>query len=88
MRYLLIFIVYQLITIAKLAGLGCARAVVANSLLMKKLLVTSDRRRMRAPKLIPRNRFLLVFCSLFLFHRRIQLSAALIRPFILLTFHR
>ena len=49
---------HQLTTIAKLLGPGGARAVVADSLLMKQQLLIIHRSRRRAPNLSTLDRFL------------------------------
>jgi hypothetical protein len=55
-----------LTTLAKLLGPGGARAIVADSLLMKQQLLIINRSRRRAPNLTPIDRMLLGFWSLFL----------------------
>ncbi|MDB4224732.1 hypothetical protein N9850_13250, partial [Granulosicoccus sp.] len=88
MRDLLILVAHLLSTIATLLGPGGARAVVANSLLMKQQLLVINRHRKRAPRLTPLDRFLLGFWSLFLIHRRIHQATVIIRPSTLLKFHQ
>jgi len=68
-------------------GPGGARAVVADSLLMKQQLLVINRSRRRAPNLSELDRFLFGFWSLFLDPRRIQRAAVIIRPSTLLKFH-
>ena len=87
MRDLFILVAHLLTTIATLLGPGGARAVVANSLLMKQQLLVINRHRKRAPRLTPLDRFMLEFWSLFLIHRRIHQAAVVIRPSTLLKFH-
>ena len=87
MRDLFLLIAHLLTTVARLLGPGGARAVVADSLLMKQQLLIINRRRMRAPSLTPLDRFVLGFCSLFLSLRRINQAAVIIRPSTLLKFH-
>ena len=87
MRDLFLLIAHLLTTVATLLGPGGARAVVANSLLMKQQLLIINRDRKRAPSLTPLNRFVLGYCSLFLSHRRIHQAAVVIRPSTLLKFH-
>ena len=88
MKDLLILLAHLLTTIAKLLGPGSARAVVADSLLMKQQLLIINRSRQRAPNLSALDRFLFGFWSLFLSPRRIQRAAIIIRPSTLLKFHR
>jgi putative transposase len=87
MRDLLILLAHLLATIAKLLGPGGARAVVADSLLMKQQLLIINRSRRRAPNLSVLDRLLLGFWSLFLSPHRIQRVAVIIRPSTLLAFH-
>ena len=87
MKDLLILLAHLLTTVAKLLGPGGARAVVADSLLMKQQLLVIHRSRRRAPNLSTLDRFLFGFWSLFLNPRRIQRSAVIIRPSTLFKFH-
>ena len=80
MKDLLILLIHLLTTIAKLPGPGGARAVVADSVLMKKQLLVINRSRQRAPNLSTLDRFLFGFWSLFLDQRRIQRAAVIMRP--------
>jgi len=87
MKDLLALLLHLLITIAKLLGPGGAKAVVADSLLMKQQLLVVNRSRRRAPNLSALDRCLFGFWSLFLDPRRIQRAAVIIRPSTLLKFH-
>ena len=87
MKDLLILLAHLLTTVAKLLGPGGARAIVADSLLMKQQLLVIHRSRRRAPNLAALNRFLFGLWSLFLNPRRIQRAAVIIRPSTLLKFH-
>jgi putative transposase len=87
MKDLLVLLAHLLTTIAKLLGPGGARAIVADSLLMKQQLLIVNRSRRRAPNLSALDRFLLGFCSLFLNPHRILRAAVIIRPSTLLTLH-
>ena len=87
MKDLLPLLAHLLTTIAKLLGPGGARAVVADSLLMKQQLLLINRSRKRAPNLSTLDRFLLGFWSLFLNPRHILRAAVIIRPSTLLKFH-
>ena len=86
MKDLLILITHLLAMIAKLLGPGGARAVVADSLLMKQQLLIISRSRRRAPNLSVLDRLLLGFWSLFLSPPRIQRVAVIMRPSTLLAF--
>jgi len=87
MKDLLVLIAHLLTTVAKLLGPGGARAVVADSLLMKQQLLIIHRLQRRAPNLSVLDRFLFGFWLLFLDPRRIQRAAVIIRPSTLLKFH-
>jgi transposase InsO family protein len=87
MKDLLVLLAHLLTTIAKVLGPGGARAIVADSLLMKQQLLVINRSRRRAPNLSALDRFLFGFWSLFLNPRRIQRAAVIIRPSTLLKFH-
>ena len=87
MKDLLILLAHLLTTVAKLLGPGGAKAVVADSLLMKQQLLINYRSRRRSPNLLPRDRFLLGFWSLFLSPARLLRTAIVIRPSTLLRFH-
>ena len=87
MKDLLILLAHLLTTIAKLLGPGGAKAVVADSLLMKQQLLVINRTRRRAPNLSAFDRFLFGFWSLFLNPRRLRRAAVIIRPSTLLKFH-
>jgi putative transposase len=87
MKDLLILLLHLLTTIAKLLGPGGAKAVVADSMLMKQQLLVINRSRQRAPNLSALDRCLLGFWSLFLDPRRIRRAGVIIRPSTLLKFH-
>ena len=87
MKDLLILLTHLLTTIAKLLGPGGAKAVIADSLLMKQQLLVINRSRRRAPNLSALDRFLFGFWSPFLNPRCIQRAAVIIRPSTLLKFH-
>jgi len=87
MKDLLLLLHHLLTTIAKLLGPGGAKAVVADSLLMKQQLLVINRSRQRAPNLSALDRCLPGFWSLFLDPRRIQRADGVIQPSTLLKFH-
>ncbi|MGB5717650.1 MAG: hypothetical protein WBN81_11215 [Gammaproteobacteria bacterium] len=87
MKDLLVLLAHLLTTIAKLLGPGDAKAVVADSLLMKQQLLIVNRSRKRAPNLTPVDRMLLGFWSLFLSTHHVQRAAVILRPSTLLKFH-
>jgi hypothetical protein len=88
MKDLLILLIQLLTTIARLLGPGGAKAIVADSLLMKQQLLIMNRTRRRSPNLSVLDRVLLGFWSLLLSPHHIQRAAVTIRPSTLLNFHR
>jgi hypothetical protein len=87
MRDALVLLLHFLTSIAKLLGPGGARAVIAETLVVKHQLLILNRSRRRAPNLSALDRFLLGFWSLFLSPRRILRVAVIIKPSTLLKFH-
>ena len=87
MKDMLLLLAHLLTTIAKLLGPGGAKAVIADSLLLKHQLLIINRSRRRSPNLMTHDRFLLGFGSLLLTPRRILRTAIIIRPSTLLNFH-
>ena len=87
MRDLLILAVHLLVTVAKLLGPGGARAVAAESLLLKHQLQISNRSRRRAPNLTSLDRFVLALTSLCVSPRRLAKLAAILKPATLFKFH-
>ncbi len=78
---------HLLTTLAKLMGPGGAKAIVADSLLMKQQLLVINRSRQRAPNLTVIDRMLLGFCSMFLSPHHIRRAAVILKPSTLLRFH-
>jgi len=87
MKDLLALFAHLLTTLAQLLGPGGAKAIVADSLLMKQQLLIIYRSRRRAPNLTGVDRLLLGFWSLFLSPHHIQRAAVILRPSTLLNFH-
>jgi transposase InsO family protein len=88
MREVLILSVHLLVTVAKLLRPGGARAVAAESLLLKHQLLISNRSRKRAPNLTTLDRFVLGLTVLFVNPCRIAKLGALVKPATLFKFHR
>src|SRR5437867_13063979 len=88
MHELLILAVHLLVTFAKLLRPGGARAVVAESLILKHQLLISNRSRRRAPNLTSIDRFVLGLTTLFMSPRRIPKLGALVKPATLFKFHK
>jgi hypothetical protein len=80
MRELLVLAVHLLVTCAKLLRSGGARAVAAESLLLKHQHLISNRSRQRAPNLTTLDRFVLGLTTLFVNPRRIAKLGALVKP--------
>ena len=87
MRDLLLLVIHLLVTVAKLVRPGGARAVAAESLLLKHQLVIINRSRQRAPNLNCLDRFVLGLTTLFVSRRRIAKVAAILSPATLFKFH-
>ena len=80
-------VAHLLTTLAKLLEPGGAKAIVADSLLMKQQLLIVNRSRQRAPNLTATDRMLLGFWSLFLSPHGIRRAAIIVKPSTLLKFH-
>ena len=78
---------HLLATLAKLLGPGGAKAIVADSLLMKQQLLIINRSRRRAPNLTVIDRLLPGFWTLFLSPHHIRRAAVILKPSTLLSFH-
>ena len=65
MRDLVVLLLHVLATIARLAGPGGVRAVVAESVLVKQQLLILNRSRKRSPRLLLRDRVVAGLCTLF-----------------------
>jgi putative transposase len=88
MRDLLLLAVHLLVTLGKLLRPGGARAVAAESLLLKQQLLIINRTRQRAPNLTTLDRFVLGLTTLFISPQRIPKLAAMLKPATLLKFHQ
>jgi len=87
MRDLAILFIHLLVTIAKMTRPGGARAVVAESLLLKHQLMVLNRGRARAPSLRPMDRVLAGLCTLLIRPGRFFRIAIVMKPSTLLAFH-
>jgi hypothetical protein len=87
MKDLLALLAHLLTTVARPLEPGGARAIIADSLLMKRQLLIVNLSRQHAPNLSVLDRFLSGFWSLFLNQRHLQRAAVIIRPSTLLKFH-
>ena len=66
MREFAVLLLHLLATVVRLAGPGGARAVVAESVLVKQQLVILNRSRKRAPRLRLTDRVITGVCALFM----------------------
>ena len=88
MRDVVILFIHLIATVAKLLGPGGARAVVAESLLVKHQLLVLNRPRERAPNLRPVDRVIAGLCAGFMHPTRLMRSAIVLKPSTILDFHR
>jgi putative transposase len=82
------FLLHLLTTVARLAGPGGARSVVAESVLVKQQLLILNRSRKRCPNLRLSDRMVAGVCALFMRPRRLIRSAIVLKPSTLLSLHR
>src|SRR5216684_239526 len=88
MRDLAVLVLHILATVARLVGPGGARAVVAESVLVKQQLLILNRSRRRSPNLRLGDRVVAGVCTLFMRPRRLVRSAIVLKPSTLLRLHR
>jgi putative transposase len=87
-RDLTVLFLHLLPTVARLAGPGGARSVVAESVLVKQQLLIVNRSRKRSPNLRPADRVVVGLCALFMRPGRLIRSAIVVKPSTLLGLHR
>ena len=88
MRDLAVLFLHLLATVARLAGPGGVRSVVAESVLVKHQLLILDRSRKRSPNLRFSDRLVAGLCVLLMRPRRMIRSAIALKPSTLLSLHR
>ena len=88
MRDLVILFVHLIVTLARLAGPGGIRSVVAESVLAKQQLLILNRSRQRSPNLRTSDRLVAGLCALFIRPARLIRLAIVLKPSTLLGFHR
>src|SRR5712691_8845163 len=88
MRDLAVLFLHLLATVARLAGPGGVRAVVAESVLVKQQLLILNRSRKRSPNLRPSDRMVAGMCALLMRPGRLIRSAIVLKPSTLLSLHR
>ena len=87
-RDLIILFIHLIATAFRLSRPGGARAVIAESLLLKHQLIVLNRPRQRAPALRPRDRIIAGLCATFIRPTRLLRTAIVLRPSTILSFHR
>src|SRR5450756_2165675 len=87
MRDFLILFVHLIVTVARLAGPGGLRSVVAESALVRHQLLVLNRGRKRAPNLGAADRIVAGLCTLFMRRARVLRSAIVLKPSTLLHLH-
>jgi len=85
---LFVLFAHLLVTLARLARHGGVGAVAAESLAVKHQLLIMKRARRRSPKLTPRDRVILGFCTLLVSPRRLGRMAVILKTSTLLRLHR
>lgn len=88
MRDLALLFLHLLATVARLAGPGGARSVVAESVLVKHQLLILNRSRKRSPHLRLSDRRVAGLCGVLMRPRRLIRSAIVLKPSTLLRLHR
>ncbi len=88
MRDLVILFIHLITTLARLAGPGGVRSVVAESVLVKHQLLILNRSRQRAPNLRLSDRIVAGWCTLFVRPSRLIRSAIVLKPSTLLSLHQ
>jgi putative transposase len=83
-----VLFLHLLATVARLAGPGGARSVVAESVLVKQQLLILNRSRKRSPNLRVADRLIAGVCALLMRPRRLIRSAIVLKPSTLLSLHR
>src|SRR5207244_2123827 len=83
-----ILFVHLIATVARLAGPGSARSVVAESVLVKHQLLILNRSRKRSPNLRFADRMVAGLCALVMRPGRLIRSAIVLKPSTLLRLHR
>ncbi len=88
MRDLAVLLLHLLATVVRLAGPGGARAVVAESVLVKQQLLILNRSRRRSPNLHLADRVVAGVCTLLIRPTRLIRAAIVLKPSTLLRLHR
>ena len=81
-------VAHLVVTLIRILGPGGARAIVAESLLVKHQLLIVNRSRERAPNLRSGDRLLMSMFALLMRPARLAKSAIIVRPATILRFHQ
>jgi len=87
-RDLAVLFLHLLATVARLAGPGGARSIVAESVLVKPQLLILNRSPKRSPNLRFSDRMVTGLCALLIRPRRLIRSTVVLRPSTLLRLHK
>jgi hypothetical protein len=87
-RDLAVLFLHVLTTVARFARPGGARAVVAESVLVKHQLLILNRSRKRSPNLRPSDRVVAGLCAVFMRPGRLIRAAIVFKPQTLLNLHQ
>ena len=85
---LAVLFLHLLATVARLAGPGGTRSVVAESVILKHQLMILNRSRKRSPNLRSSDRVVAALCAVFIRPGRLIRSAIVFKPSTLLRLHR
>ena len=88
MRNLVLLLIHAVVTVIRLMRPGGARAVVAETVLMRHQLLVLNRARKRAPDLRHSDRIIAGLCSMLIRPARLARSAIVLKPATILRFHR
>src|ERR1700730_10279609 len=88
MRDLAVLLLHLVATLIRLVGPGGARAVVAESVLVKHQLLILNRSRRRSPNLCLADRVVAGVCTLLIRPSRLVRAAIVLKPSTLLRLHR
>ena len=88
MRDLLVLFVHLVVTTFRLMRPGGARAIVAESMLLKQQLLILTRSRRRAPDLRPLDRIVAGLCAGLVRRARLHRCTIILKPATILNFHR
>ena len=84
----ILLLVHLLVTLTRLTRPGGIRSLVAESVLIKHQLLILNRSRQRSPNLRVSDRIIAGVCALLIRPSRLILSAIVLKPSTLLSFHR